>query len=179
LHKSFQLSKAIYANSLWTAMSSKRSQRLQQQGQAIAEITIALITLVILIIGIATLSDLCIQHEFLQRDTRFNAGVSALARGTYGDGTPPTTAEVRSSHFHRINSYTQLENYSPALPSRLPMSQYTLSNHTFEDSDLGLEETKTRKPILLDEGFIRFIYGKGVITLESKSTFPALSGLTP
>lgn len=151
----------------------------QQQGQAIAEITIALVTLVILILGIATLSNLCIKQEFLQRDTRLRAGVSALSKGTYGNGTAPYTEEVRSSPFHRINSYSHLENYSPALNSRLPMSQYTLSNHTFENSDLGLEETKARLPILLDEGFIQFIYGKGVITLESKATFPALSGLTP
>ena len=146
-------------------------------GQALAELVIALVALVVLILGITTLGRLCLRQELLQRDTRVKAGESALQRSTQGWADAHPLPETRSESFHRINAFTRLDQYAPTLTSQLPMSNYTLSARTFPEDDLGLEETTLKQSFLLDEGFIQWIYGKGSVTLRSAVTFPALSGL--
>lgn len=157
-------------NRISTARSATR-------GQALAELVITLVVLVTLVIGVATLAQVCLRQQFLHRDVRLNAGESALARKTTGWVDPVLGAENRSDTVHRINAYTHLEQYTPALTSRLPMSQYTLFSRVVSDGDLGLEETKLEQTYLLDEAFIRLIYGKGSITLRESLTFPSTSGI--
>ena len=152
--------------------------RTPRRGQALSELIIALVALVVLILGITTLGRLCLRQELLQRDTRVKAGEAALQRSTQGWAEANPLPETRSESFHRINAFTRLDAYSPTLTSRLPMSNYTLSARTFPEDDLGLEETALQQSFLLDEGFIQWIYGKGSVTLRSAVTFPALSGLT-
>ncbi|MBQ9694718.1 MAG: hypothetical protein IJV69_08190 [Kiritimatiellae bacterium] len=146
-------------------------------GQALVELVITLVALIILILGVTTLAHISLRQTILQRETRLEAGQSALERATQGWADTNPLPENRADTFHRINGLTRLDQYSPALTSRLPMSHYTLSARTFSEGDLGLEETTLQQTIPLDEAFIRWIYGKGTVTLKSAVTFPALSGL--
>lgn len=159
--------------------TSPRTPFSQQfrQGQALAELVILLIVVITLIVGVTTLTRLCLQQELLHRDIRVAAGESALHRQTVGWADPTPLPEHRSNTFHRINAYTYLNEYTPALTSRLPMSNYTLSARVLPEGDLGLEETELRKTILLDEAFIRFIYGKGSMTFGERLTFPSTTGI--
>lgn len=147
------------------------------QGQALAELVILLVVLVVLISGITTLSQICFRQEQIQQEVRLEAGKAALTRQTEGWIDEENRPNNRTDTFHRINSYTRLEDYSPAPTSRLPMSHYTLQARDLPEGDLGLKETTIRKTYLLDETFIQWVYGKGTITISEQLTFPATSGI--
>ncbi len=147
------------------------------KGQALAELVILLVVLVVLISGITTLSQICFRQERLQQDVRLEAGKAALTRQTEGWIDEENRPNNRTDTFHRINSYTRLEDYAPAPTSRLPMSHYTLQARDLPEGDLGLKETTVRKTYLLDETFIQWVYGKGTITISEQLTFPATSGI--
>jgi hypothetical protein len=149
----------------------------KRRGQALAEFVIILIVLITLITGVTTIANLCLKQEHLQRDTRLKAGEAALSRTTQGWVNTDHQPESRADIFHQINSFTRLSDYTPALPSKLPISNYTLEARQRSDGDLGLEETTLSQTFLLDEAFIRLIYQKGTITFRSQLTFPATSGI--
>lgn len=153
-------------------------QRQSRGGQAIAEFTILLMVFLLLMIGVATLARLSLRQIRLRGEVRREAGVKALSRKTEGwvQSLPPPP-ETRTHPFHRINALAHLENYTPALTSHLPTSSYTLAARDLPEAELGLEETVRSERILLDEPFIKLIYGKGTLLLRQSVTFPATSGL--
>jgi hypothetical protein len=148
-----------------------------RKGQAMVEFVICLIVLITLISGVTTLATICLQEERLHRDLRCKVGESALTRSTAGWVDSSPESEARSNPFHNINAYTKLENYQPALESKLPMSSYTLRTRTFADGDLGLEETEASETVLLNDAFIDWVYGKGTLTISERLTFPATRGI--
>lgn len=154
------------------------SRRQPRCGQAIAEFAILLMVFLLLILGITTLARLSLRQIRQRGEVRREAGVNALSRKTEGwvQATPPPP-ETRPHPFHRINALAHLENYTPALTSRLPTSSYTLAARDLPEAELGLEETVRSERILLDEPFIKLIYGKGSLLLRQSVTFPATSGL--
>lgn len=149
----------------------------QTNGQALAEFVIVLVVLVLLISAVTSITTICLKQERLQRAARLEAGKEALTRTTIGWVDSTLGPETRSDPSHQINAITRLEDYSPSLQSRLPMSNYTLASHTFATSDLGLQTTTLSETLLLDQRFAQWIYGKGSIRLQSTITFPATTGL--
>lgn len=146
-------------------------------GQALAELTVALVVLVMLVVGVSTLARLCVRQQELRRDVRARAGVEALRRSTKGWVDEPQRIETRADRFHRINSVTRLDAFSPALTSHLPASHYTLAARDMPEGELGLKETQREEVIILDAAFVNLIYGKGTVRLSESVTFPAASGL--
>lgn len=168
----------------WLKFFSSRSRvsprdvrRCAARGQALAELTIALVVLVILISGATTLANLCMKQELLQCSARLVAGEEAKNRVGNGVAEISPMPETRSDAFHQINALTYLERYSPALSSRLPISNYTLAAHDLPETDLRLKETTFSEIYFLDQPFIDLIYGKGTVTLRASVTFPAISNI--
>lgn len=148
-----------------------------RNGQALAELVIALLTLVILVIGVTALSNIAVTQLTLRREVRLEAGTAALRRATAGWSDTEHTPEHRSAPEHRINAYARLEKFSPGLPSRLPASNFTLSARDLPENELGLRETEAAETVQLDDAFISLIYGKPTLRLTEKLTFPATTGL--
>lgn len=146
-------------------------------GQALAELVIALLTFVILIIGVTTLTRLSLTQLTLRKTVRLEAGTKALNRSTAGWTDSDHQAEVRPATEHRLNAYTRLERYTPALLSHLPASNYTLSARNFPENELGLRETNLTKIIPLEDAFIQLIYPKSSVRLTETLSFPATDGL--
>lgn len=148
----------------------------RRKGQALAELTITLVVLVILIICCTTLAHICLKQEHLQRTIRAESGCQALTRTSEGWSAEPSE-EQRATPFHRINAITHLEQYAPALPSRLPMSNYTLATGTFPEAELNSKTHRRNEIIFLDPAFSKLLYPKERIILSAEVTFPATSGI--
>lgn len=149
----------------------------ERLGQALAELVIALVVLISLIIGVTTLTRLSLTQIRLRQDIRLEAGTEALTRATHGWVDPIPLPESRSAPEHRINAFTRLETFSPALTSRLPASSYTLAARDLPEQELGLRTVTETRRIPLDDAFARLFYPKGSLTLRETLTFPATSGL--
>ncbi len=147
------------------------------RGQALSELVIALVVLLILITGVATFSSLCIKRQRLRRDARGEAGREALTHTTQGWVENDITEEHRMGAFHRINAFAHLEEFSPALVSRLPSSSYTLAARMDAEEELGLHTERRTETIPLDNTFTDLIYPKGNVRFDESVTFPAASGL--
>lgn len=146
-------------------------------GQALAELVIALVVILTLVTGVSTFATLCIKRQHLRRDIRAEAGREALMRATHGWAETTPRPESRSAPFHRINAYARLDEYSPALASRLPSSNYTLAARDLPEEELGLRNVRRDEQIPLDAPFTQLIYPKGTIRLREEVAFPATSGL--
>ena len=149
------------------------------QGQAIAELTICLVTLVILILGVTLLAELSLKRLYLRRDVRLEAGTAALGRSTAGWVNDQRLPEGRANAYHQLNAYAQLERFSPVLPSRLPTSLYTLAARDRPEAELGLQTSRREERIPLDPAISTFLYPKASVLLREELDFPALSRLTP
>lgn len=150
---------------------------LSRRGQALAELVVALVVILTLVTGVSTLATLCVKRQHLRRDIRAEAGREALTRATHGWAETTPRPESRSDPFHRINAHARLEDYSPALPSRLPSSNYTLAARDLPEEELGLRTVRRDEQIPLDAPFTQLIYPKGTIRLREEIAFPATSGL--
>ncbi|MGN0885403.1 MAG: hypothetical protein ACI4RT_00235 [Candidatus Spyradenecus sp.] len=150
-----------------------------RRGQAIAELTICLVTLVVLILGVTLLARLSLKRLTLRREVRLEAGTAALGRSTAGWVDDVRLPENRANAFHQLNAYAHLERFAPALPSRLPTSLYTLAARDLPESELGLATARREERIPLDPAISTFLYPKATILLREELTFPALSRLTP
>ncbi len=146
-------------------------------GQALAELTICLLIFIALILAITTLTRLSLRQLHLRRDVRAEAGQAALTRATQGWVNPTLPPEERSHPMHRVNAYTRLDTYAPALTSHLPTSHYTLASRDLPEAELGLETTTREEILPLDTGFTHLLYPKGTIKLRESATFPATTGL--
>ncbi|MGN1325984.1 MAG: hypothetical protein ACI4YA_06570 [Candidatus Spyradenecus sp.] len=156
-----------------------RRASVAAQGQAIAELTICLVTLVTLILGVTLLAELSLKRLYLRRDVRLDAGTAAIDRATAGWVNDQRLPENRSNVYHRLNANTQLERFAPALPSRLPTSLYTLAARDLPEAELGLETSRREERIPLDPAISTFLYPKASVLLREELDFPALSRLTP
>lgn len=164
-----------------------------KQGQAMAELVIALVVIVILIVGTTTLAQLALAQIRLRRDVRAEAGQAGIKRATAGwlesEDDPKNGQPQFNSIANRINEYTKLNSFSPELDSRLPASNYTLQARALPTGELGLETTQKTKVYPLDPVFTTLIYssdnlgvdenGNVGIRLKSKLTYPATNGLWP
>lgn len=150
---------------------------VSRRGQALAELAIALIVLVVLVVGTSALFDLGMSQVLLRRDVRAKAGEEALGRSTQGWLAAEQLPETRSDAFHRVNRYARLEEAKPALPSRLPAGNYTLAARDIAEAELGIEEARQEKEVLFDDTFARLVYPKGYVRLKESVSFPATSGL--
>lgn len=148
-----------------------------RRGQAMAELVVALVVILILVTGVSTIATLCLRRQSLRQTVRAEAGKDALGRSTQGwvDTTPQP--ETRSNPFHRLNAHTHLEEYAPAPISRLPSSNYTLSARNLPKDELGLKKATREEVITLDAAFSELIYPKGSIRLREEAAFPATDGL--
>ncbi len=148
-----------------------------RSGQALAELTIFLVIFIVLILAITTLSQLSLRQLFLRRDVRAEAGQEALTRSTQGWVDDTSLPEERAHPMHRVNAFTRLDLYSPALPSRLPSSNYTLAARAMPEAELGLKTTTLQDRFTLDPTFTNLLYPKGTLLLRESTTFPATNGL--
>lgn len=161
-------------------MTPPRTQNVPvrpRRGQAMAELAILLVVILILVLGATTLGNLSLQQLRLRHDVRLEAGIAALGRSTAGWVDPNPAPENRSDPAHRVNAYAHLEAYAPAPTSRLPASNYTLAARDLPDAELGLETETREKRVLLEDAFIDLIYNKNNVLLREEATFPAASGL--
>ncbi len=142
-----------------------------------AELVVALVTILILVTGVSTLASLCQRRQSLRREVRAEAGREALTRSTQGWADTDLQPESRSAPYHRINAHTHLDEYAPALTSRLPASNYTLSSRNLPEEELGLRTVQREETVPLDDAFTRLIYPKGNLRLREEAAFPATSGL--
>lgn len=150
----------------------------RRAGQALAELTISLVVLIVLILGVTTLIHICLRQQTLRRDARLQAGTEALSRGTAGWSEIPLFPENRSDPFHQINARTRLEEYAPALTPLTPSSNYTLASRDMPEAEIGLKETTLSEVVTLDQPFVRLIYQKGSVRLSETTSFPALTNLS-
>ena len=146
-------------------------------GQAMVELVVGIICLLILVLGATTLAQLAHRQIRLRHDVRAEAGRDALTRSTDGWVDDVQTPETRSHPLHRVNAHTRLETFSPALQSRLPSSSYTLAARDLPDAELGLDTVTREERVPLDQGFVDLIYGKDSALLRESVTFPAATGL--
>ena len=146
-------------------------------GQAMVELVVGIVCLLILVLGATTLARLAHRQIRLRHDVRAEAGRDALARSTEGWVDAVQTPETRSHPLHRVNAHTRLETFSPALQSRLPASNYTLASRNLPDAELGLDTVTREERVPLDQGFVDLIYGKDSALLRESVTFPAATGL--
>ena len=149
----------------------------RRAGQALAELTISLVVLIILILGATTLIHICLRQQTLRRDARLQAGTDALSRGTVGWSEIPLFPENRSDSFHKVNARTHLEEYAPALTPLTPSSNYTLASRDMPEAELGLKETTLSEVVTLEQPFVQLIYQKGSVNLSETTFFPALTNL--
>ena len=162
------------APSLPTSVGAARCAR---RGQAMVELVVGIICLLILVLGATTLAQLTHRQIRLRHDVRAEAGRDALTRSTEGWVNDVQAPETRSHPLHRVNAHTRLETFSPALPSRLPSSNYTLAARDLPDAELGLDTVTREERVPLDQGFVDLIYGKDSALLRESVTFPAATGL--
>lgn len=146
-------------------------------GQAMVELVVGIICLLILVLGATTLAQLAHRQIRLRHDVRAEAGRDALSRSTNGWVNDIQAPETRSHPLHRVNAHTRLETFSPALQSRLPSSNYTLAARDLPDAELGLDTVTREERVPLDQGFVDLIYGKDSALLRESVTFPAATGL--
>lgn len=142
-----------------------------------AELTIMLVILLMLIAGVTTLGRLSVSQLRLRGEARAEAGAAALKRATAGWVEDTQNPENRSDPYHRVNAHARLEAYSPALASRLPASNYTLAARNLAEDELGMETETRRRSVPLDDLFIDLIYNKNTVLLREEVTFPATTGL--
>ena len=157
--------------------TSGDATRCARRGQAMVELVVGIICLLVLVLGATTLAQLAHRQIRLRHDVRAEAGRDALSRSTNGWVEDVQTPETRSHPLHRINAHTRLETFSPALQSRLPASSYTLAARDLPDAELGLDTVTREERIPLDQGFVDLIYGKDSALLRESVTFPAATGL--
>lgn len=159
-----------------------------KSGQAMVELVIALITLAVIIIGTTTFAQLALNQLYLRRDARADAGKAALNRSTAGWIDLDKEITSPTSTAHKINAFARLEEYSPALTTRLPASNYTLHARSNPIGELGLRTTVKQKTVPLDQSFVSFIYATssqsgsdngGTIRLKEKIVYPATDDLWP
>lgn len=159
-----------------------------KSGQAMAELVIALVTIVIIIVGTTTLSHITLSQIRLRRDVRAEAGEAALKRSTVGWvdlNDSSNDSNSGSALAHRINSFNRLETFPMELSSQLPASNYTLSARNLANGELGLRTTRIQERIPLDSAFLSFIYNKpdasdsATLLLQEEAVFPATIGLWP
>lgn len=146
-------------------------------GQAFVELAIALIVLVILIVSATTFATISIEQLRLRRDVRAEAGIDAISRSTFWSADEPPTEETLVSPFSRLNAYARLERFSPALPSHLPSSNYTLAQRALPEKELGLRTTTRQVFVELENFFVDHVYHQTPLVLTESATFPALDGL--
>ena len=151
--------------------------RYARRGQAMVELVVGIICLLILVLGATTLAQLTHRQIRLRHDVRAEAGRDALTRSTEGWVNDVQTPETRSHPLHRVNAHTRLETFSPVLQSRLPSSSYTLAARDLPDAELGLDTVTREERVPLDQGFVDLIYGKDSALLRESVTFPAATGL--
>ncbi|MEG2724439.1 MAG: hypothetical protein RR982_01135 [Kiritimatiellia bacterium] len=163
----------------WLSSVRKRlaAGKSSRAGQALAELTIALVVLVILITGVTQVVRLCLHQQFLRREVRAESGLAALTRSTEGWADETQRAETRSDPFHRINAFAALETFHPTLTSRLPSSNYTLASRDMPEAELGIKTMTREEAMLLDPTFAALIYGREKVRLRESVTFPATTGL--
>ena len=149
-----------------------------RKGQAMAELVIMLIALLTLITGAVTLGSISLNHCALRRDLRLETGREALVSQASGwsEGTL-NAPETRAHPLHRINAYTRLEAYHPALESHLPASNYTLRARNLPEAELGFTDKHRDSIIPLDDVFIDLIYGKPTIRVSEELSMPGMTGL--
>lgn len=171
-----------------------RENRLHaKKGQAMVELAIALITIIILISGTTTLARIALTQIRTRRDIRAEAGFAGIRRATHGNVLPGNQPEDDIVQMRtiatRINDYNRLNTYSPELRSLLPASNYTLQARALPTGELGLRTSQKSAIIPLDKIYTSFIYkpavtaedeyGNSAIRITETLVYPATDGLWP
>lgn len=161
----------------------------KKSGQAMAELVIALVTLVIIIVGTTAFAQIALSRIYLRRDIRASAGQAAITRSTAGWVEPEKELETSTSTAHKINDFNRLDSFHPELVSRLPASNYTLHSRNYAIGELGLRTTEQQKTVPLDRSFVSLIYSTssqaganedGInLHLREKIVYPATDDLWP
>lgn len=153
-------------------------RRAERRGQALAELTVALVVLTLLTVAAVQLAQLCVRRTRLRRDVRAEAGLAALRARADGVAVPGTESPVSIHPLNRVNAYACLAETPLPLVSHLPASHYTLQSRLDADEELGLIRRVRTEAVPVDGAFARLIWPKGEVVLREAVAFPTLGGLT-
>lgn len=148
-----------------------------RRGQALAELTVALVVLILLTVGAAQLAQLCVRQVRLRRDARAEAGLTALRAGADGIARPDLETPAAVHPLNRVNAYARLGDTPLPLTSQLPASHYTLQARLNPDDELGLVRGIRAERVPVGDLFARLVWPKGTVLLREEVAFPGLGGL--
>lgn len=151
--------------------------RSRRCGQALTELTVALMVLVVLTVAAAQLARLCVHRVRMRQEARAEVGLNALRARADGVAGPGRDTAVAVHPMNRVNAYTRLGEASLPRLSHLPASHYTLQTRLNPDDELGLVRGIRSECVTVNEAFTDLIWPKGTVLLREEALFPTLSGL--
>ena len=100
--------------------TSVGATRCARRGQAMVELVVGIICLLILVLGATTLAQLAHRQIRLRHDVRAEAGRDALTRSTEGWVNDVQAPETRSHPHHPVNAPTPRQTIAPPHQTRHP-----------------------------------------------------------
>ncbi len=148
-----------------------------RNGQALAELTIALTVFVLLILCATQFAFILAKQTRARQEARRDAGILAFRSKANGFSGDTPVDNVAISPTSRANALTRLEDFVLPFSSTLPASHYTLNQRSAPLEELNLQSATISEQIPLDEAFSEALYPKGSLRIQESVTFPSLGGL--